>query len=404
MNARVVVQRLNSTDGGNVDGSTCHDSSGSGVDNCRSSSSISPNCQRYGGMLSGGHEIGNSAGVPNFKDQSGHARRMSLGSSGGIGLERLVLGTSGGALNHNVGARAAADIDLKGAPSNSPLLLPVTSIDGDRNADTSNNSIDGLGASYARALKPSLQPLHARPTTASKTEADVSGSSQKGAPGGIVPANSTPGIRAPSENSLRPLQPFPSSKLEATSRTSPERALNDESQSRPSSKSHLSAIATAGNASTGTATGVPAGIRWRRGEVLGQGAFGLVCLGLNADTGELMAVKELAYPPKADHDSSTSGTSGETFTGSDSDDHKRITNAGGERGWASAVTVEHEVCVLRELNHPNIVRYLGTQRSNGSNSTGTVCIFMEYVPGGSIRQLLDRFGAFDEQVHIAILG
>jgi len=29
---------------------------------------------------------------------------------------------------------------------------------------------------------------------------------------------------------------------------------------------------------------------------------------------------------------------------------------------------------------------------------------MEYVPGGSVRQLLDRFGAFDEQVLLAIRG
>lgn len=28
--------------------------------------------------------------------------------------------------------------------------------------------------------------------------------------------------------------------------------------------------------------------RWKKGEVLGQGAFGIVCLGLNVETGELM--------------------------------------------------------------------------------------------------------------------
>ena len=34
-------------------------------------------------------------------------------------------------------------------------------------------------------------------------------------------------------------------------------------------------------------------IRWQRGEVIGQGAYGTVYLGLNLDTGELMAVKQL---------------------------------------------------------------------------------------------------------------
>ena len=35
-------------------------------------------------------------------------------------------------------------------------------------------------------------------------------------------------------------------------------------------------------------------IKWKRGEILGQGAFGIVYLGLNIDTGELMAVKQMS--------------------------------------------------------------------------------------------------------------
>ena len=35
-------------------------------------------------------------------------------------------------------------------------------------------------------------------------------------------------------------------------------------------------------------------IKWKRGEILGQGAFGIVYLGLNIDNGELMAVKQMA--------------------------------------------------------------------------------------------------------------
>jgi serine/threonine protein kinase len=188
------------------------------------------------------------------------------------------------------------------------------------------------------------------------------------------------------------------------------------------------------------------GIRWRRGDVLGQGAFGLVCLGLNVETGELMAVKELGYSIRIDPRgsgasggnasggvrggvSTAGGISDEAFgigdggnyirrrsiacarsnSSSSNSNNKNSSNndsnggsgRGSGRGWASAATVEHEVSVLRELNHPNIVRYLGTQRSS---STGTVCIFMEYVPGGSVRQLLDRFGAFDEQVYFILFS
>ena len=35
-------------------------------------------------------------------------------------------------------------------------------------------------------------------------------------------------------------------------------------------------------------------IRWKRGEMIGQGAFGTVFLGLNTDNGELMAVKQMS--------------------------------------------------------------------------------------------------------------
>jgi serine/threonine protein kinase len=43
------------------------------------------------------------------------------------------------------------------------------------------------------------------------------------------------------------------------------------------------------------------------------------------------------------------------------------------------------------LNHPNIVRYLGMEKTQV-----TLSIFLEYVPGGSIRSLIDRFGALQE--------
>lgn len=55
--------------------------------------------------------------------------------------------------------------------------------------------------------------------------------------------------------------------------------------------------------------------------------------------------------------------------------------------------LENEVNMMRGLYHENIVRYLGTERTDE-----TLSIFMEYVPGGSIRQLLDKFGPFEEAV------
>lgn len=91
-------------------------------------------------------------------------------------------------------------------------------------------------------------------------------------------------------------------------------------------------------------------IRWKKGEMLGQGAFGVVYLGLNIDTGELMAVKQMATEEVSKRELSS---------------------------------LENEITVLRNLSDPNIVRYIGTELSAESLS-----IFLEYVPGGSLKSLV----------------
>lgn len=88
-------------------------------------------------------------------------------------------------------------------------------------------------------------------------------------------------------------------------------------------------------------------IRWKRGEMLGQGAFGVVYLGLNIETGELMAVKQMAAE---------------------------------EVSRRELGALENEINLLRNMRHPNIVRYIGTEVTSSSLS-----IFLEYVPGGSLK-------------------
>jgi serine/threonine protein kinase len=103
-----------------------------------------------------------------------------------------------------------------------------------------------------------------------------------------------------------------------------------------------------------------ANIRWKKSDILGQGAFGVVFLGLNIDTGELMAVKQMTID---------------------------------EVSAKELSTLQNEIDLLKKLHHPNIVRYIGTE-VNATN----LSIFLEYVPGGSLKALIDKFGALDEAV------
>ncbi|XP_010553736.1 PREDICTED: LOW QUALITY PROTEIN: mitogen-activated protein kinase kinase kinase ANP1 [Tarenaya hassleriana] len=107
-------------------------------------------------------------------------------------------------------------------------------------------------------------------------------------------------------------------------------------------------------------------IRWRKGQLIGRGAFGTVYMGMNLDSGELLAVKQVLIAAKC-------ATKGKAQT--------------------HVQELEEEVKLLKNLSHPNIVRYLGTVREDE-----TLNILLEFVSGGSISSLLEKFGAFPEPV------
>ncbi|KAI3424220.1 hypothetical protein D9Q98_009576 [Chlorella vulgaris] len=108
-------------------------------------------------------------------------------------------------------------------------------------------------------------------------------------------------------------------------------------------------------------------INWTRGEQVGQGAFGSVFVAMDNDTGELIAVKQVHIP--------------------------RGGGAHAKKVEDNIRSVEDEVHLLQDFDHPNIVRYLGTEKTEDSLN-----IFLEYVPGGSIASLLAKFGSFQERV------
>lgn len=104
---------------------------------------------------------------------------------------------------------------------------------------------------------------------------------------------------------------------------------------------------------------------WKRGELIGQGAYGKVYECLNLDTGELHAVKYIEML----------GTPDQILR--------------------EVYYLKHEISMLQSLSHPNIIHYIYTEID--PKFTG-VNILMEYVPGGSLRHLLNKLGRFEESM------
>ena len=74
-------------------------------------------------------------------------------------------------------------------------------------------------------------------------------------------------------------------------------------------------------------------IKWSKGALIGSGSFGSVYLGLDMSRGLLMAVKQVELP---------------TGSSVNEERKKNMLNA-----------LEREIALLKELQHPNIVQYLG---------------------------------------------
>ena len=107
-------------------------------------------------------------------------------------------------------------------------------------------------------------------------------------------------------------------------------------------------------------------VKWMQGSLIGQGSFGSVYLALHAITGELMAVKQVEVPSNSN---------------SELDKRKE----------SMVAALKHEIDLLRDLQHPNIVQYLGSNSDEEHFN-----IFLEYVPGGSVAAMLNSYGQLKE--------
>lgn len=105
-----------------------------------------------------------------------------------------------------------------------------------------------------------------------------------------------------------------------------------------------------------------------RGQLIGKGTYGRVYLGINADNGDILAVKQVEVSQKA--------------AGHDKDKMKEMVSA-----------LNQEIDTMQHLEHPNIVQYLGCERGELS-----ISIYLEYIPGGSIGSCLRKHGKFEESV------
>lgn len=108
--------------------------------------------------------------------------------------------------------------------------------------------------------------------------------------------------------------------------------------------------------------------RWFKGQLIGKGTYGRVYLGMNATTGEFLAVKEVEVNSKA--------------AGNDKARMKEL-----------VAGLDQEIDTMQHLDHDNIVQYLGCERKEAS-----ISIFLEYISGGSVGSCLRKHGKFEEDV------
>lgn len=101
--------------------------------------------------------------------------------------------------------------------------------------------------------------------------------------------------------------------------------------------------------------------RWKAGEMLGVGSYAQVFKAFDLESGELFAVKRILFNPN---------NIAQT---------KYIKD------------LEAEVSILQSAHNEHVVRYLGSEVIQDN-----FCIYLEYLPGGSLSKLLYNLGALSE--------
>ncbi|KAJ3205835.1 hypothetical protein HK099_000694, partial [Clydaea vesicula] len=122
---------------------------------------------------------------------------------------------------------------------------------------------------------------------------------------------------------------------------------------------------------------------WYQGDLIGRGAFGSVFLGLNFETWELMAVKQVELNKIQKYDTTKGEMSPEN-------------------------SLKLEISLLKVLDDVNIVKYLDFEVTPThfniflgiflKKKESILTKILEYVPGGSIASVLNRSGPFPDKL------
>ncbi|XBW38207.1 hypothetical protein QEN19_003798 [Hanseniaspora menglaensis] len=126
---------------------------------------------------------------------------------------------------------------------------------------------------------------------------------------------------------------------------------------------------------------------WIKGSKLGSGSYGNVFLGLHSQLGTLMAVKQVPFV-----DESGTLITDKDINSENKEEEKKSSN---DKKMSNKMVeaLSREIVLLQSLKHENIVEYMGS-----SNEEGFLNIFLEYVPGGSISQMLSSYGPLEESL------
>lgn len=109
-------------------------------------------------------------------------------------------------------------------------------------------------------------------------------------------------------------------------------------------------------------------LRIIRGQLIAKGTYGPEYLGINADNGEVLAVKQVEI-------------------------NAQIAETDRDRIKKMMAALNQEIDTMQHLEHPNIVQFLGCGRGDLS-----ISIYVEYISGDSIGSYLRKHGKFEERV------